>query len=254
VWKVQQVEVWQEESPQENSVKGEVKGAKEGAGHQSSCRSTFSDVKGRWSFWSQTVDRSWRGPGWPDHHGEQRRRGLEEHHRQHCARGGASTARCPAETIEEIIRRADFEKGDSGDSDVEGEGFKIMNDFGTAIRDVADHQLMNDYDKIEMNVDGVPDNHTMSYVSTNKSVSSVISGAPDGWYPSAAPEGWKPRRLREAHNEPGVEDLDNLVKLDRYMFQPKFNGVRGTGQYSHHSMPAGAQVLPKDAVTDKRTP
>jgi hypothetical protein len=30
---------------------------------------------------------------------------------------------CPVESIEEIIRRADFEKGDSGDSDIEGEGF-----------------------------------------------------------------------------------------------------------------------------------
>jgi hypothetical protein len=88
-----------------------------------------------------------------------------------------------------------------------------MNDFGTAIRDVADHQLMNDYDKIEMNVDGVPDNHTMPYVSTNKLVSSVIFGAPDGWYPSAAPEGWKRRRLSRTPAKMGLKMVFKMMFL-----------------------------------------
>jgi hypothetical protein len=66
-----------------------------------------------------------------------------------------------------------------------------MNDFGTAMRDVADHQRMNNYVKIEMNVDDVPNNHTTLYVSTETDVSGVIPGAPDGWHPPAATEGWK---------------------------------------------------------------
>ena len=101
----------------------------------------------------------------------------------------------PLETIEEIIKRATNETGDGGDSDAEGTGFKLMNEFASATRDSQDHTLLNDYDKIEMNVDNVEHNHTLSYVSTNNaSVPPMLRGAPNGWQPPTAPKDLKPNR------------------------------------------------------------
>ena len=84
----------------------------------------------------------------------------------------------PLEKIEEIIKKATNETGDGGDSDAEGTGFELRNDFISATRDSEDHKLLNDYDKIEMNVDDVEDNHTMSYAVENLPIPPVICGAP----------------------------------------------------------------------------
>ena len=56
-----------------------------------------------------------------------------------------------------------------------------MNDLASAIRNSADHKLLNNYDKIEMNVNNLEVNHTISCNRTNNlSVPSVIFGALNG--------------------------------------------------------------------------
>ena len=160
----------------------------------------------------------------------------------------------PIDKIEEIIKRATNETGDGGDSDAEGTGFEIMNDLMSATRDSEDHKLLNNYDKAEMNVDNVVDNHTMSYASTNNlSLPTVICGAPDGWKPPTTPEDWKPTRQREGNKEPIFQDINNPGKWDSFQSRSTFQGKYNHGDYSHHVMPAGARVLPKDPETGKHT-
>ena len=153
------------------------------------------------------------------------------------------------EDIDTLIARDFAERGDSGDSDPEGEGFYTSAELRDALRVSEREQQMGDWDEIET---GVADSEDNCYWSERSEQQSTLLGAPEGWLPPAPKEGWsyKPNATKK---EPQFEAVDNPGGWSNYTFRAKFAGNRGTGDYMHHAMPAGAKVVPKDPVTGKRT-
>ena len=58
---------------------------------------------------------------------------------------------------------------------------------------------------------------------------------------------------KEAKGEPKFEDVDNPGQWSEFTFRPNFEGKYGSGAYGHHATPAGANVVPLDPMTGKKT-
>ena len=84
----------------------------------------------------------------------------------------------PNDKIERIVNNHGGDKGDGGTSDMDGEGFDVVQDFETTMKDNTDEKLLNDYNETETCVLDDVDNATLSGSSRN-----YLPGAPDGWYP-----------------------------------------------------------------------
>jgi hypothetical protein len=155
----------------------------------------------------------------------------------------------PREKIARIRSAHGGETGGGETSNVDGEGFDILQDFEIVMHDVHDEQLMNDHYETEESVDAAINNATVS----SQLLGGALPGAPVGWFSPTAPDTWKPMLQRVAKVEPAFESVNNLGNWSNFTFCPKFSGKNRSGTYTHHAAPAGAHVLPVDETSSKRT-
>ena len=74
-----------------------------------------------------------------------------------------------------------------------------------------------------------------------------LIGAPDNWTPPCPPptfNGYQPK-----HDAPAEEDIDNPGGWSMYTFTPNYNSKN---QYTFHSSPTGARVVPKSEADGSR--
>ena len=75
------------------------------------------------------------------------------------------------------------EVGGGGTSDVDGDGFGVLQDFEIPTNDNDGKKLFNEYDETETRVCNDIDNASLS-----GSTSEYLPGSPAGWYPPGAPD------------------------------------------------------------------
>ena len=155
----------------------------------------------------------------------------------------AGTARFESnDVIEMTIQQENVEQGDGGDSDEEGEGYGICNDFHEACVDTNFDKQMNDYDEIEANVAADDDNGITGQVDASNPVCH-LDGAPEGWLPPGIPDGLT-HTAKSARGESAFASIDNPDSWSAYTYKAKFSGTGGSGPYKDNRMPAGATVVP----------
>jgi hypothetical protein len=72
-----------------------------------------------------------------------------------------------------------------------------VNDFASETCDNSDTKLAHDFEKIEMNIDDVDNNHT------------ILFGASNGWESPTTPEEWKPLSRQLNDNKQLLADVNN---------------------------------------------
>ena len=87
-------------------------------------------------------------------------------------------------------------------------------------------------------------------IDSDVNFTKTLPGAPEDWQPPQPPEDWV-HVPDISHGEPPFADVDNPGGWSPYTFQAKFTVHGKKGTYSHHEMPAGAQVVPKNAAGDR---
>lgn len=154
-------------------------------------------------------------------------------------RGGAGTSN----EFDEALRQ-DFEEGDGGDSDEEGEEV-----------DVIDNPMLRLYPHLlNRNMPRPPgtdptdidlDPNDKGHKSTNSSSTSTIEGAPPGWKEPGPPDGFEGYVPKEGSGAPEkFEDVDNPGKWPFYVFRPKYNKEK---KFTSFQTPGGAKVVPQGA-------
>ena len=147
--------------------------------------------------------------------------------------------------------------GDGGDSDGDGEGFELKNDFRESMLLAMRDDLVHERDEIE---DAVGDDDDNCIISSsrievgnpdNVEPSAALLGAPEGWVVPGPPETWAYKQA-VAKGEPPFESVDNPGGWSSYTFKAKFAGHGAKATYLAHEMPCGAVPVPKDPVTGKR--
>jgi hypothetical protein len=148
------------------------------------------------------------------------------------------------EAIDDADIIADFEEdnvdgrdAEDGDSDDEGAQNTHHNALELAQRERA--ALVANFDDDEVLVQ---DNEFTAFLADKE---TSISSPPADWQPTDA---------QAELGEPQWEDVDNPGKWSRFTFRPKFvkDKNSSTKKYSHHALPGGVQVCPKDS-NGKRT-
>ena len=111
--------------------------------------------------------------------------------------GTFSTLTLPIDRIERILKYHGGDKGDGGTSDIDDDGFDVVQDFEIPMNDNEDEKLLNDYDETETCVCDGANNASLS-----RSTSDYLPGAPSGWYPPRPPDDWKPWPHKVKGGEP----------------------------------------------------
>ncbi len=127
-------------------------------------------------------------------------------------------------------RLKDDEDGDGGESDAEGEG-----DFDLDELNAAMIQCCNEDEDLERDVCDDLENYEETV---------ALPGAPERWIPPQDPEGWVQQKKPKKATVPPFQEIDNPAGWTNFPFRAKFSK---SGEYKHHSMPAGAIPVPKDA-------
>ena len=84
-------------------------------------------------------------------------------------------------------------------------------------------------------------------LDTEFNFTKTLPGAPEDWQPpqSPAPEDWV-HVPDTARGEPLFSEVDNPSGWSPYTFRTKFTKRGKNSTYTHHKMPAGAQVVPQN--------
>jgi hypothetical protein len=152
------------------------------------------------------------------------------------------------ETHHEIIKQLDQEsiknnKGDLGLLDEEGDGYEVVQSFCEGMIDTEQER----YDDVECD-----DNTAFACERTDNMNTEECSlfGAPRGWMPRQPSKDGMPT-MKINKGEPLCNTMDNPGSWSSYTYCPVFGSTKG-GEYQHHSMPAGATVVPINSDTRKR--
>ena len=89
--------------------------------------------------------------------------------------------------IERIRTTHGCKVGDGKTSDVNGDGFDVIQYCRIPMNDNDNVKLLNEYDRTDAYVYDDIDNSNLT-----GSTSDYFPGASVGWYPSGPPEGWRP--------------------------------------------------------------
>ena len=147
--------------------------------------------------------------------------------------------------------------GDGGDSDGDGEGFEVKNDFRESMLLAMRDDLVHERDEIEDAVGDDDDNCIISSSQIevgnpdNVEPSAALLGAHDGWVVPGPPDTWEYKQA-VAKGEPPFESVDNPGGWSSYTFKANFVGRGAKATYLAHEMPCGAVPVPKDPLTGKR--
>ena len=131
------------------------------------------------------------------------------------------------------------EIGDAGTSDIDGDGFDVIQGFEMPTNDNANVKVLNEYDEQETCVyDGIGN------ASLLGSTRDYLPGAPAGWYLQGSPEGWRPWARKPKTRKPKFPSVDNPDNWSKFTFQSGFTGNNRTGKYIAHITISGAILLP----------
>ncbi len=129
--------------------------------------------------------------------------------------------------IEEFFLQDYNEKGDGGDSDVEGDLINVHHE--SLLRNEGQEVLLRDEaNDIDAEEEGV--------------VGNCIPGAPEGWDPPSAPWDYEPAPPKFDAPE-CFEDVDNPGGWSPFTFRARYSN----NKYVGHFTPSGAQVVPENA-------
>jgi hypothetical protein len=130
-----------------------------------------------------------------------------------------NTTTLPVDKITRIRTAHRGELGDGWTSDVDGDGFDIIQDFKIAMVDNENDKLLNEYDVTKTCVDDGTDN--TSLLGTTE---LHLPGAPTGRYPPVAPDNWKPRERKPKTKEPPFSSVGNSGNWSELTYLPGFTG------------------------------
>jgi hypothetical protein len=143
--------------------------------------------------------------------------------------------------------RADFEEGDGGDSDEEGEGCYEMEDLEQGLLESSRDRAEGDAFETEMNMNCHQDDwHKSEGGGANVTPWKVIPGAPFGWIPPLPPLDYEPPM--------GFDNVDNPGGWHSYNYRPVYKQKKGQKKeyQGYYAMPAGATVVSRDKNHDGR--
>jgi hypothetical protein len=129
-----------------------------------------------------------------------------------------------------------IEKGDGGDSDIEGDGEDVAMSFVESMVEVEFERENQEGYIIEREVE-CDDNTAVEGATfiTNEN-SPQLWGAPPNWIPPQVPPNWKRTTINSAWGEPTFDKVDNPAGWSAYTYQPVFNKEKK--QYLYHAMQA----------------
>jgi hypothetical protein len=127
------------------------------------------------------------------------------------------------------------ELGDGGDSDVEGDDAH-EHDVALSASHLERISLLEETDAVEDTDDNCV---VLARGGTSVGVLEPFVNIPD------TPTDWVPPRQRTEKGEPNFVDIDNPGGWSQFVVRPEF-GTTAPKQYKRHSMPTGAQPVPKN--------
>lgn len=133
------------------------------------------------------------------------------------------------------VLEEEAERGDGGDSDVEGDDARehdgAMND---SLLDIDVNSSIEENNAV---VDGEED---CVLLSNEDAPAPIVMNIPD------TPPEWLPPTQKTEQGEPTFAEVDNPGNWSQYIFRPEF-GTTAPKQYKRHSLPTGAQPVPANS-------
>jgi hypothetical protein len=143
-----------------------------------------------------------------------------------------------------------IEKGDGGDSDIEGDGEDVAMSFVESMVEVEFERENQEVYIIEREVECDDNTAVEGATLITNDQTPQLWGAPPNWIPPQVPPNWKPKTINVEWGEPTFDKVDNPGGWSVYTYQPVFNKEKK--KYLYHTMPSGATVVLKDTTTGKR--
>ncbi len=152
------------------------------------------------------------------------------------------------EVIEILDQEDSKMKGDGGDSDAEGDGYKIAQSFVDGMVDVEREQFNEDGFQIEREVECDSNTAFEGETVISNTNSQRLWGAPPGWHPSEPPPYWKSKDVKIDKGKPPFVEVDNPGQWSEYTYQPVFQ--KKAGKYLEQQLYQLIQMLVNVKLVD----
>jgi hypothetical protein len=134
------------------------------------------------------------------------------------------------------VLEEEAERGDGGDSDVEGDD--TLEHDGAMNDSLLDKDVNSSIEENNAVEDG--DENCVILAPEDAVSAPIVMNIPD------TPPEWVPPTQKTEQGEPAFAEVDNPGGWSQYIFRPEF-GTTAPKQYKRHSLPTGAQPVPANA-------